>query len=560
MKILITLIIISLIVVGCANVQSPPGGSGDTTAPNIEYTYPMNKTKNFSDDYISIGFDGYMNRAKVIENLRVSPDVKISYDWNAKELTATFEGPLLENTTYSVILGTDYTDYYNNSPKQAFSMIFSTGNKLDSGTISGRLSAQNTKGKYVFLYRQKNGEFPDIETATPDYFVGTGSTGEFQFVALKSGTYRLLAIDDKFQNHKYDDQIDDFGTALSDITLTDDSLSVAGIKLYLGPKTDKTGPKIVGANSIYAGLVNVTFDENLDIKTIKKENFTLTDRGADIPIIGLGINQTTSSEIMLIYDKALMGQKLKLLATNLTDSTGNTIQENGNSIEFTVDSTYNNDDFTIAKTNLNDSTKKDLSPNFNIVNERKSFNVQFNKIPEISSLETLAYLKSGKDSIPLRLISDDLLNYYFVSDSAIKENTDYTLVFDTENIKDMWDNSISKDTVYRTKFKTGFAPKYSKLGGTIEVATACDGDIIIVANNTKDKTKYTTTAVNGVWNFDQVTAGTYVFEVFCDENKDGKYNFGNVSPFAFREKYSKSRDYKVQENWEYKDIKLKLNE
>jgi hypothetical protein len=560
MKILTTMILIYILATGCANIQAPPGGSGDTTAPYVEYTYPKNKTINFDENTVSIGFDGYMNRSKVIENLRISPDVKMSYDWSATELNIRFEEPLQANTTYALSLGTDYTDYYNNAPEKAFSIIFSTGSKLDSGSISGKLSARDPKGKYIFLYRAKDGDFPDMELESPDYFTSTGKTGEFQIVALKPGRYRLLAVDDKFQNHKYDDEIDGFGTAMRDVTLTEDTLSVSGLMIYLGEKTDKTAPKMVGATSQFAGMVNVTFDENLDISTIRRENFTLWNGENSTPIGDIGINRATSSEVILTFDKGLMGQTLKLEGRDLADSAGNKMAEASGFVEFKADSAYNNETFAIVSTNLNDSTQKDFTPNFNLVNEKTSFNVKFSKIPDKSTLDNSAYLETNSGRKEIKLLSDDLLDYYFVTDSSIAENAEFTLVFDTKGIRDLWGNNIGKDTVYRTKFKTGFAPKYSKLSGTVELQSACSGNVVVRANNIKDKTNYKAIVTNGVWELDKVTKGTYVFEVYCDADKDGEYSFGSVKPFAFREPYSKSREYQVQENWEYNDIKLKLDE
>ena len=206
MKLLTTLILL-YILTSCANIQSPPGGAGDTLAPEVEYTTPEDRTINFSGSELTIGFDEYMNRAKVIENLRITPDAKMSYDWSATDLNITFEEDLQPNTTYAINIGTEYSDYYNNSPKKGFSMIFSTGNELDSGSISGLLSAPDTKGKFVFLYKEKEGVFPDLSSTQPDYYVSTGSSGEYKFVALKPGRYRLLAIDDKFQKRLNDKKV-----------------------------------------------------------------------------------------------------------------------------------------------------------------------------------------------------------------------------------------------------------------------------------------------------------------------------------------------------------------
>ncbi|MFA7326708.1 MAG: Ig-like domain-containing protein [Candidatus Kapaibacterium sp.] len=560
MKLLTTLILLYILATGCANIQSPPGGAGDTLAPNVEYTEPLDRTINFSDDEVTIGFDEYMNRGKVLENLRITPEVKMEFDWSATDLNIKFTEPLQPNTTYAINIGTEYTDYYNNAPKKGFSMIFSTGEKLDSGSISGLLSAADTKGKYVFLYKEKDGEYPDMTTTQPDYFVNTGSSGEFQFVALKPGNYRLLAIDDKFQNRVYDDQVDSYGTALNDITLTEDSLQVSGINIHIGAKADYRGPQLISASSQYSGIVNLLFDENLDRRTIVKENFNLTSDNGDVQIIGIGTNSKTSSELLLAFDASYADKELEIKATNIADSTGNIIQDTASSFKFVVDSTYNRTDFVISSTNLNDSTQKNVSPYFNIIPEKPIFRVKFSKILDVESLINSAYLELEGEKTELTLISDNLLDYNFKSDNPIKENAEYILVFDTKNIVDIWGQGLVKDTVYRTKFKTNFAPKYSKIGGEVTATNECIGNIVIRAINTSDNSKYKTTAVDGKWSFEEVTAGSFIFEVFCDENNNGEYDFGKVSPFEYREKYSKSKPYTVSENWEYNEIKLVLDE
>ena len=559
MKLVTTLILLYILATGCANIQSPPGGKGDTLAPNIEYTIPADRTINFSDKEVTIGFDEYMNRAKVVENLRITPEVKMSFDWSATDLNISFEEPLKPNTTYAINIGAEYTDYYNNAPDKGFSMIFSTGNKLDSGSISGLLSAEDTKGKYVFLYKEVAGNYPDMATSEPDYFVNTGSSGEFKFVALKPGNYRLIAIDDKFQNRLYDDQIDNYGTALSDIKLTKDSLKVTSINIHLGNKSDYRGPQLISATSQYAGIANLLFDENLDRATITKENLKLSSGNSEVPILGIGTNAKTSSELLITYDVGYANKGLVIEAKNITDSTGNKVQDTASSAKFVVDSTYNRAKFVISSTNLNDSTQKNVTPFLDIISENPTFVVKFSKIPDIKTLENSAYLESDDEKIQLSLWSSNLLDYYFKSEKPIKENTEYILVFDTKGLKDIWGQKLVKDTVYRTKFKTKFAPKYSKIGGEVASANDCKGNIVIRAINTTDDSKYKTTLSDGKWKLEEVTAGSYVFEVFCDENNNREYDFGKVIPFEFREKYSKSKPYTVNENWEYNEIKLILD-
>ncbi|MER3328597.1 MAG: hypothetical protein RIF34_03380, partial [Candidatus Kapaibacterium sp.] len=312
--------------------------------------------------------------------------------------------------------------------------------------------------------------------------------------------------------------------------------------------------------SQYAGIVNLLFDENLDRETIVKENMKLTSSDGNIPIKSIGTNSKTSSELLIAFDANYGGKELEIKITNIADSSSNIIQDTASSFKFVVDSTYNTTEFVISSTNLNDSTQKNVTPLFHILPEKPTFRVKFSKIPDTKSLENSAYLENEGEKIELFLSSENLLDYYFKSESPIKENTDYILVFDTKEILDIWGLGLVKDTVYRTKFKTNFAPKYSKIGGEVTTTSDCKGNIVIRAINTTDNSKYKTTLVDGKWNLDKVTAGSYVFEIFCDENNNGEYDFGKVIPFEYREKYSKSKPYTVNENWEYNEIKLVLDE
>jgi uncharacterized protein (DUF2141 family) len=501
-----------------------------------------------------------MNRSKVLENLRITPEVKAEYDWNATTLSIEFIEPLRENTTYAINIGTDYSDYYNNSPEKAFSMIFSTGNKLDSGSISGMLSAEDTKGKFLFLYKLDGNETPNILEDKPDYFVNTGSSGEFRFVALKPGKYRLIAIDDKFQNKVYDDEVDAYGTALNDLTLTEDSLSISGIQIFLGPKNDFTPPKLLSANSNYAGTANLLFDESLDYNSILKENFSLAYNSSKVEVKNIGAQEQNTSEVLIVYDNNYIGKSLTLEIKSVTDSTGNFISDTASSIEFAVDSLFNEKEFIIDKTNLTDSTKNNVIPNLDSVTNSKFYFLKFNKIPDESSFKGAAKIINGDSTIALNLHSKNLSEYLFKSDKNLPDNKELVIEFNTADIKDIWGNKLSKDTTYKTKFKTGFIPRYSKLAGKVEIRSNCDSQLVVKAKNITDNSSYKSIVSDSTWSFEKVTAGKYIFTVFCDENKDEKYSFGSLDPFTFREPYSKSKEYKVEENWEYNDIILILDE
>src|SRR3989339_777879 len=113
-NIIISFLILILIIAGCANPIPPSGGLPDKTPPEIIEYEPANGTLNFSGNSITLNFNNYMDKNKVIDNVFISPNVPFTLDWSGKELEIEFTEPLTPNTTYALTLGTEYTDLKQN--------------------------------------------------------------------------------------------------------------------------------------------------------------------------------------------------------------------------------------------------------------------------------------------------------------------------------------------------------------------------------------------------------------------------------------------------------------
>jgi hypothetical protein len=261
----------------CANPQPPSGGPPDSSPPIILETKPVSGTVNFDGDEAVIRFNKYMNRPKVIENIYISPPVKIEYSWSGKDLEIEFLEPLDRNLTYTVNLGTEYTDYLGNKPDEGFALFFSPGSVIDSGSINGTLHVSDAESASVYAYRIDN-ILPDtlnVSSTLPIYRIQIGKSGIFSIKALADGVYRLIAVRDVFRNNIYDEGIDAFGAAVADVTVRSDS--VPSIEFKLGPIIDKNGPMLYTANSINQRYVELTFSEDLDTNSINPNAIIITD-------------------------------------------------------------------------------------------------------------------------------------------------------------------------------------------------------------------------------------------------------------------------------------------
>ena len=235
-------------IASCANIAAPSGGPGKVQPPTIASSSVQSGTTNFNDKEITLEFNNYMNRSSVIENLNISPRAKYTYKWKGKKLNIKLNDNLEENTTYTLQLDANYTDYYNNSPKESFVTVFSTGNNIQNGTIHGSIvGTENKLGIKVFAYNitKINANSINYSTTEPDYKTTVGTNGNFTISALKDGKYRILAVDDVDKNGLITIKQDKIGISCFDPTLIAGNAE-ADVNIFINNKlfnTDSTKTK-----------------------------------------------------------------------------------------------------------------------------------------------------------------------------------------------------------------------------------------------------------------------------------------------------------------------------
>ncbi len=266
-----------IIICSCANPQPPSGGPADKTPPEIVAFEPASGVLNFKGGSIIIEFSKYMNKSKVRENIFISPSAKLDFDWSGKELGIEFLEELSPDKTYALTLGTGYSDLKGNKPTEAFTLIFSTGNVIDSGTIKGKLFDATPSGIYIYAYKidSMNVDTFDIRNNKPNYWTQIGTNGNFLIMALKDGTYRLIAIRDQFKDEIYSEGADAFGAPVRDVTVINGS--APEVKLKIGPPIDIIKPQLYTAYSTSDRSIEVSFSEAIDPSSLSKNSFVISD-------------------------------------------------------------------------------------------------------------------------------------------------------------------------------------------------------------------------------------------------------------------------------------------
>ena len=194
----------------CANTTSAPsGGPKDTIPPVITEIYPELGMTNIPvhGTKIEVKFNEYV-QVKDPKSLFLSPPLEKTpkYKLKGKGVVITFENDLDSNKTYTLDLTNAIADNNEGNMYPGFTLVFSTGDKIDSMMVTGTVRDCNTldpiKGAKVMLYKDLADSA--IFLTRPDAAVKTDDWGFFCLRNIQDTVYRLYAIIDENNNNKYE--------------------------------------------------------------------------------------------------------------------------------------------------------------------------------------------------------------------------------------------------------------------------------------------------------------------------------------------------------------------
>ena len=217
----------------CANTTTPPsGGPKDTIPPVITEIYPelgMTGVPVHGSKLV-VKFDEYV-KVKDPKSLFLSPPLEKSpkYKLKGKGVVITFESDLDSNKTYTLDLTNAIVDNNEGNLFPGFTLVFSTGDKIDSMVVTGLVQDCNTlaplKGATVMLY--KDHADSAIFLKRPDAAVKTDDWGFFCLRNIQDTVYRMYALIDENGNNKYDPETEKVAfldTAFRPVVVVNDSL------------------------------------------------------------------------------------------------------------------------------------------------------------------------------------------------------------------------------------------------------------------------------------------------------------------------------------------------
>ena len=253
------LFILILIIASCAKVSSPAGGPRDEQPPRVLSIIPENESVNFEDRSFEVTFDEYFILDNVNQVLMISPPLneRPEIKTRGKKLIVELDEDevLLENMTYSFNFLDCIKDLNENNPLENFKYVFSTGDVIDSLSVTGHiydaLTLEAGEEILVLLHSEMADTVP--QTLLPVYVTRASDNGDFRIDNIAAGEYKIYGLKDDNNNKQYDLSTEAFAfldssiyvSAINNfIPLRPDSIEAETDTTLVIPVQDTTGAEV----------------------------------------------------------------------------------------------------------------------------------------------------------------------------------------------------------------------------------------------------------------------------------------------------------------------------
>lgn len=568
----------------CARMGNPDGGWYDETPPHVVGAEPADQGTNVKQRKIRINFNEFVKIDNATEKVIVSPPQLQMPEIKAtgKTIEVKLLDSLQRNTTYTIDFSDAISDNNEGNPLGNYTYSFSTGETIDTMEVSGYVvAAENlepVKGILVGLYANLSDSA--FQTLPMLRVSRTDSRGHFVIKGVKSGTYRIYALQDMDGNYQFNQKSekiafnhDTLQTAYkADVrqdTVWRDSLHIADIKrvgythflpddIALAAFQEvQTNRYLLSVNRKEANHFTVNFSYgDKHLPTIKGLNFNA--HNAFIPIAHAK-NDTID---YWLRDTALVNQDtLHMEMTYMrTDSLGKLVaqtdtlevlskvsyaqrmkqkqkafeqwqkqQEKKKKRDEPYETAYPPETVTMQA-----DISSDFAPDKNVL---LHFNtplatIDTSKVHLYTKVDTLWY----RARYELKPVARRNAQGQLVRPDSLKYGTDYELLGEWKPGQEysLETDSLAFVDIYGAvskKFKQGFKVKTLDEYSTLFITLAgMEGkDCVVSLLDKSDKVVKTVRADNGRAEFFYVAPDTYYLRLFVDANHNGMWDTGDYA-------------------------------
>ena len=520
---ILTIFLVALLIYSCASMRTPEGGPKDVTPPKVLKMEPKDLTTNFSAKKIIIDFDEYIKLANEFKEFSISPEQEKPPILKAKarKLEITLQDTLDQNTTYTLNFGNAIVDINESNAVKNFTYVFSTGPTLDSISIAGNvknsLTGEPELDAVVFILPLAKDTI--FGKKKPSIYTRTDSSGNYRLKNLKKDTYKIYAIKETGGDKIYQQFTDQVGFIKEPFQLSQnlDSMNISIFKEL--PSTFI----IVDRKLNNDGSISMNFNQQL-----RKPEITVIDPVAANASKFVRFNATNDSVKIWLSDLSF-------------DSLKVAVKDEGISLDTVKLTRGKKDTYT-----RNIQAADNLDGQF--LNPNKQLSLSFNfPITQIDLNKVLLL----EDSIPrkgftLEKDSTDLLHY--TVKYPWKQNEDYIIKINEGAITGILN---SKNKEITKNFKLAKTDEYGNISLKVNLPDTGKNYIVQLVNEKKETIIFSEPiSKNTTARIANYRAGTYLARIIYDENKNGKWDTGNVKTGTQPEKiWYVAKEITIRANW-----------
>lgn len=552
----VLIFIILFILNQCASRSAPGGGPVDRIPPEVIATFPqMDTTGVKSLEKIILQFSERMEENTTEKSIFSSPPLEFEAEWSrGTRLTLNLSDTLLPDITYVITIGAGAKDLRNNRMEESFQLAFATGDSLDTGEISGKIfGLKKLDGYFVYAYNMSTTDSINPMYSKAELLTMPGGEGKFRFNYLKQGKYRLYVVQDINKNLLLDAAFENVGIPPFDVSISPELPKSENLNFKLA-RIDTTGPVVSSASmrNNKTGIIRVSEP----LKSIEMNRFVLSDTvsGKKVPI--LAINQDGEEPGHYVFYTAQQDSAAWyfLKTFGLQDTLGN-LQADTTALKLSASTITDT-----TKFELTEVVPKDSSANFKL---SAAIEINFTlPIDTVSVRKNVHLVQLPDDTIRGFWTWRDLKKADFKPDYYLTPDAEFNLTIEQRNIRSVWGDTLP-DSLISHYFISETTDEYGLLNGYVLPKKVLSNDIYLKIQNVQKKTVFIDTKVDpdGSYGYKYIPDGRYRLEGFIDQNRDGKYSFGQLEPFHFSEIFKVQEDtLRVRKRWERTDIIFKFDE
>ncbi len=572
----------------CANMaQGPTGGKQDVIAPKKVSSIPADRELNVTKTRVEILFNEFLQLSNPAKNLVVSPPQKINPVAKAvgKKIVVELRDSLQPDKTYTFDFGDAIGDYTENNRVSNFIYTFSTGDHIDSMTISGVVlnAATLVPEEDVLVGVHSDGADSLFLKKRFERIGKTNAEGRFTIRGLASKKYRIFALRDMNNSHSFDQPAEEIAVQempmeIPSITVTEKMDTIYGDSMKIDTVIVRR-EVVAKPNDIVLRLFEEEqhFQKFQKIERPDRKFFTLYFEKMEPSIPKVTLLDTTVADWYRV-EASQMGDTVKYwfadsllckkdtirlaLSYLKTDSAG-TLVPAEDTLMATLTTSFLKNEVKMQQQQLAQQKRAEKrnrpAKRTNILNMTPFSLVEIDDQPVVEWANPVTSMDEKK--IHLYFATDTLktpipftLSFmekrgncrsYSVNSDGLAENGSYVLELDSACAYDHYGNHNDPISI---RFRKKASNEYGKLELKISNLEENAFVELLKASDTPLRTVHVT---NGKAIFDHLPPATYFARIILDRNNNQKWDTGKFSEGVLPEwVYYFPKGLKLRSNWE----------